>query len=54
MEIDKIKRVVLGKASWEEREGVRLWMEGSKAREIFLHDAKRYNGYPETRKNLDE
>ena len=42
MEIDKIKRVVLGKASWEEREGVRLWMEGSKAREIFLHDAKRY------------
>ena len=43
MEIDKIKRVVLGKASWEEREGVRLWMEGSKAREIFLHDAKRYN-----------
>ena len=36
MEIDKIKRVVLGKASWEEREGVRLWMEGSKAREIKI------------------
>ena len=42
MEIDKIKRVVSGKASEEEREDVRVWMEGAEERKRFLKDAEEY------------
>ena len=42
MEIDKIRRVVSGKASEEEREDVRVWMEGAEERKRFLKDAEEY------------
>ena len=42
MEIDKIKRVVSDKASGEEREEVRAWMEGAEERKCFLENAKAY------------
>jgi len=42
MEIDKIKRVALGQATWEEQEEVRAWAEMSGERERLLADAKAF------------
>lgn len=42
MEIDKIKRVVSGKASREDREDVKDWLEGANERKRFLKDAEAY------------
>ena len=40
MEIDKIKKVMMGKASREEREEVESWAGGSAERKRFVEDAR--------------
>ena len=40
MEIDKIKKVMMGKASREEREEVESWAGGSAKRKRFVEDAR--------------
>ena len=40
MEIDKIKRVILGCASEDEKEEVKSWTEGGEERSCFFKDAE--------------
>ena len=46
MEIDKIKKVMMGKASREDREEVEAWAGGSAEQKRFVEDARGFYDFP--------